>query len=164
MQLVQIKLLIPFRRKVIFGVACCCEVCKLQWCTGNPNCSLSSFLSLCQRNSPAPSLPVCMLDTSTLNLALAWAWKYLLQYFECFCHPFESSQKSNNSLSVCLGYLHTGERLRKKWASEKCRVPSLFSKNSDALCSQPCTFCKGRGSGWMRGCPCEKMIPKYNFH
>ena len=47
-----------------------------------------------------------------------------------------------------------GERLRGTRASEKCIVTKKRAtnlQNRDALCSQPCTFAMGPGSGWWRG-------------
>ena len=54
-----------------------------------------------------------------------------------------------------------GERLRGTRASEKCIVTKKRAtnlQNRDALCSQPCTFAMGPGSGWGRGVKSPKLF------
>ena len=93
--------------------------------TRNPTCSI--FLVPIEEVHQSHSVKWSWSRTSFTSRLHAWhfhfepcmpiwagAWTNLLQYLEWFCHPFESSQKSSNSMSVCLGYFHTRERLRKK--------------------------------------------------
>ena len=95
----------------------------------------------------------------------------------CMMHynPFESTQiilwASFWAISMQRSVWERSERLRNVWCQKN---DSKFSENTDALCSQTCTFCKGWGSGcvllqllgsfstFLEGLHCKASAPSKN--
>ena len=78
----------------------------------------------------------------------------ILHSIDCFCHPTVTPharwfEKSRSVFLPSFRERGASERHQSVWEmySHKKRATNL--QNRDALCSQPCTFAMGPGSGWM---------------